>query len=161
LDFPIPLPLDIPQKLPSIAYMKAAFVVGLFLAMAASQTFAQGTALESTTTNTVTVAPSPAISPLVLEKVTVKQDVIDTQHLRLSGPLVRPMKAKRLREVPRRLFHAINPFAPQEDTDEFKGMARVSSQAWTTTVGWHPGASAFADPVTHESKMGLISVSRP
>src|SRR5258705_4665293 len=124
--------------------MKAVFVLCLFLGMALARSYGQATTLESASTNVAAVVPAPEISPLTLQKVTVKPDVIERQHLRLSGPLVRPMKAKRLREVPQRLFHAINPFARSEETDEFKGLPRVSSQAWSTSVGWHPGASAFA-----------------
>jgi hypothetical protein len=33
-----------------------------------------------------------------------------------------------------------------------------ASHAWTTTVGWHPGTSAFSDPVTHESQLKLVSI---
>jgi hypothetical protein len=167
-------PLDILGNLPFIACMKAAYVVCLFLGFAVDFSLAQSnvapsiitnTAAESTITTTATEVASPivapAVSPLLLERVTVKPDVIETKNLRFSGPAVAPFKAKRLREVPRRVLHAINPFAKQEEPPEFEGLPRVTSQAWTTTVGWHPGASAFADPVTHESRLGLISISRP
>jgi hypothetical protein len=96
----------------------------------------------------------------LLKQVTVKPDVIEKKKFRFSGPLVRPFKAKRVREAPRRLLNAINPFASRDADEEFKGAPRVSTRAWTTTVGWSPGASAFADPVTHESSMGVLSIGR-
>jgi len=32
------------------------------------------------------------------------------------------------------------------------------SRAWTTLAGWSPGTSAFADPMTHESKLILFTL---
>ena len=138
--------------------MKAVFAACLFLALTAGPVLAQATGLESS--KSAATAPEPAVSPLLLKQVTVKPDVIEKKRFRFSGPLVRPFKAKRVREVPRRLLHAINPFASSDTDEEFKGAPRVSTRAWTTTVGWSPGASAFADPVTHESSLGLLSIGR-
>ena len=33
------------------------------------------------------------------------------------------------------------------------------SRAWARLVGWHPGGSAFPDPMTHEAH-SMISISR-
>lgn len=33
------------------------------------------------------------------------------------------------------------------------------SRAWSSVVGWHPGGSAFPDPMTHEAH-SLISINR-
>ena len=143
--------------------MKAAFVLSVFLGFTVSQAFGQAIQTE------VSTSPKPAANPgiaaetagtkVTLDQLTPKADVVEKGQFRISGPLVRPFKAKKLREVPKRLFHVINPFARDEESD-LKGTQRVSTQAWATTVGWHPGSSAFADPVSHESSMSLISVSR-
>src|SRR5262249_105098 len=137
--------------------------LSVFLGFATSQVFGQSTQVE------VGATPKPAANSgvaaeasgtkVTLEQLTPKADVLEKGQLQISGPLVRPLKAKKVREVPKRLFHLINPFARNEESD-LKGMPRASTQAWATTVGWHPGRSAFADPISHESSMSLISISR-
>lgn len=32
------------------------------------------------------------------------------------------------------------------------------AQAWTSIVGWRPGASAFPDPISHEAGLTLVTV---
>ena len=61
--------------------------------------------------------------------------------------------------VPLNALKAVNPLAPTDAKEAPATVAGESPRAWTTTVGWHPGASAFPDPTTHESKLSLITVS--
>jgi len=142
--------------------MKAAFVFCFSLGLSISPVFGQNTQVEVGSAKapaTPGIAAETGGTKVTLEQLTPKADVIEKRHFRISGPLVRPFKAKKIREVPKRLLHVINPFARDEESD-LKGLPRLSSQAWTTTVGWHPGSSAFADPVSHESSMSLISISK-
>ena len=100
------------------------------------------------------------LAPLVIPDAPLAQsDTLSTKHLVIQGPLVRPFKAKSVLDAPRRLLHSINPFARRDHVEQIENPRDLSPHAWTTFVGWHPGASAFADPVTHESGMSLISVS--
>jgi hypothetical protein len=86
-------------------------------------------------------------------------NAIVRKHVTVSGPLVQPFKAKRLREVPKRLWHLVNPFAPAEPKPAYERTPALSTRAWSTTVGWSPGRSAFPDAVTHESTLSLVSFS--
>ncbi len=78
----------------------------------------------------------------------------------LSGPIVPPLKAKKFWEVPRRVLHLVNPFAPHETTPQVPGTRELSPRAWSTVVGWSPGRSAFPDETTHEPSMCLFSLTR-
>jgi len=54
---------------------------------------------------------------------------------------------------------AIHWFAPSQSTgmqDEGKAVDGLSPQAWTTTVGWNPGASAFPDARTSGPRLCLF-----
>jgi len=83
------------------------------------------------------------------------------KKLRLGGPAVRVFKAKKVLDVPRRVLNLLNPFTPLERNEVlFTPTRNLNSRAWTTTVGFHPGGSAFADATTHEPTMALISVGR-
>ena len=90
---------------------------------------------------------------------TIWTDVITTKHVRISGPLAHPLKARKLRDLPRRLFRLINPFAPAEEKEGVEPVYGLSPRPWTSMVGWQPGGSSEGGPLTHESSMGLISVS--
>lgn len=114
-------------------------------------------------TNSAAVAldlPAPSGTVLDLGSAPA-DDTIVKKNLQASGPLVRPFKAKKLREMPRRVLHLFNPFARTEAAAETVSVRELSPRAWTTTVGWHPGGSAFSDAVTHEPSLSLISLSRP
>ena len=88
----------------------------------------------------------------------LQSEAITTKNLQITGPLVQPFKAKKFHEFPKRLLHLVNPFArsqPKQQTLDFRD---YNPRAWASSISWRPGASAFADPVTHESSMGLFSV---
>lgn len=88
-----------------------------------------------------------------------RDDVITGKSFQVSGPLVRPLKANKIWNVPLRLLQLGNPFAPPEPKADLERVGNLSPRAWSTVVGWHPGASSWPDPITHEPKMSLISVS--
>jgi len=81
-------------------------------------------------------------------------------ELKMSGPLVQTFKVKRVSDVPRRALQLINPFAPVEHVEQVERTSGLSTRAWATTVGLHPGGSAFPDAATHESTMTLIAIGR-
>ena len=83
------------------------------------------------------------------------------KHLRIDGPLVRPFREKRIRDVRRRALQYVNPLAPTEAAaPQLERVRDLNPRAWTTIVGWNTGRSAFPDAVTHESTMGLVTASR-
>jgi hypothetical protein len=131
------------------------------LGLAAGQTLAQQPAKEATATltNSASMQEDTRLLAPLLEEPKGTQDVIAGKKVELRGPLVRPLKAKKLRDVPKALLQLINPFAVPEPKVEFESTHETSTRAWATTVGWHPGASAFPDPMTHESSMGLFTLS--
>src|SRR5882724_5967721 len=57
-------------------------------------------------------------------------------------------------------IQVFTPLTPQAQTKEAKNKieryGNMSSQPWTQTVGWHPGASEFPDTDMHESKLNVI-----
>jgi hypothetical protein len=124
--------------------------------------FAQQLGFESS--STATNASLPPIDQHLLQSLTqdsapAQADTVVKKNLRISGPLVRPFKAKKIVELPKRVLHLINPFARPEAKEGVENTRELSSRAWTTTVGWHAGGSSFQDAVTHEPTMTLISVS--
>lgn len=112
--------------------------------------------------------PTPAVpafdgpltpSLLTTEPQTTRQDVIAGKSLQVSGPLVHPLKAKRIWTIPLKLAQLLNPFAKSAAKMESEPVDGVSPRAWTTVVGWHPGASMFPDPKTDHLQLPLISLS--
>ena len=104
--------------------------------------------------------PADRISSLVTQDATpTNSDLKVGKKLRLRGPLIHPFKGRKLAEVPRRVLHLVNPFAPTgpEPTEHTQ---KLSARAWTSSVGLHPGMSAFPDAATHESSLSLVSLSR-
>ena len=50
--------------------------------------------------------------------------------------------------------------APSVSDKAAKTSGDRRTQAWVSIVGWHPGSSAFPDPIAHEAGLTLITVSR-
>jgi hypothetical protein len=79
---------------------------------------------------------------------------------RARGPIVSLFKTRSVREVPKRLFSLINPFPKKGEGENGPTLQRYSDlnpRAWSTVVGWHPTASAFPDPMTHEGNFGAVT----
>jgi hypothetical protein len=142
----------------SIAAMKAWILLPGLLSLFAAAVRAEDSRLEQSTRVTEDAAYYNKLVPLDAPR--VDSDVITKKKFRISGPLVRPFKAKKITEVPRRLLHLINPFA-RTDSPSGSSMQTVrdlSPRAWTTAVGWHSGGSSFQNEITHEPQMNLLSV---
>jgi hypothetical protein len=77
----------------------------------------------------------------------------------VDGPLVQLFHTARPGEVPKRLLHLINPFAPMETSSVVLNVPDEHQRAWTELVGWSPGVSAFPDPRTHQPSLSLFSMS--
>lgn len=51
---------------------------------------------------------------------------------------------------------AVRSLKVEEARNQVVDRRETDAQAWITLVGWHPGASAFADPATHEPRLVLF-----
>ena len=120
--------------------------------------------LSGTFTTPLGLRNPPVVSPAQLQASPRSAGAVALgSKYQLTGPLVRPFTGLRTRgfwSLPLRLLQAVNPFAAKRVDDDTGHAAGLSTRAWSTLVGWHPGASAFSDPVTHEPAMDLISVGR-
>ena len=135
----------------------------LTLSLATSKVLAQQPGLETSRpqTDSPPLRYDPHLAPLLIEDAQPTQsEAIQSKHLKVSGPLVHQFNAKKILDAPRRLLHLVNPFAHQEPRQELENVGDLSPRAWATVVGWHPGRSAFEDPVTHEPTMGFFSCSQ-
>jgi hypothetical protein len=68
-----------------------------------------------------------------------------------AGP-VKAIKTvgKKAAKVPAGIIRDMNPLAPMPDPEQHSLVLvdGESPRAWTTTVGWYPGTSAFPDAIT-------------
>ncbi len=130
--------------------MKVSSLFLLILSLAALRCFAQETsAATPATTN------SPAFRPDISAPIAPAKEhsaASSDQFVKKRAPV---SIGKRVVEVPRRVLHLINPFAPSEPKEGLENLRDLSPRAWTTTVGWHSGGASFADAVTHESSFGF------
>ncbi len=138
--------------------MTPRFWIYLALGVSAGSVMAAPPPLDTAVIDSPSKKTERDLTPYLADKLELKQDIIQKKHFRISGPLVRPFTG-RLREAPRRFLHVINPFAPTE-AEEQSGAPRASTQAWSTTVGWSTGPSGSDTAITHESKMGLVTVGK-
>ena len=139
--------------------MKMGRQLVLMLTLGAGPVLAQqqGRELSAAATNSAALRDeSRLLAPLIADT-KPSQDVLVRKNVELSGPLVRPFRARKIGEIPKRLLQLLNPFAPSERKEELESTRGLSARAWSSTVGWHPGGSAFSDAVTHEPTMSLIS----
>jgi hypothetical protein len=86
------------------------------------------------------------------------ENVISGKHFQITGPLVAPLKSKKLWDVPVRLLQLINPFQKPSGLEQPKGFREVDSMAWTTMADWK-GRSPFPDDTHHEAQLRLLTVS--
>ncbi len=91
---------------------------------------------------------------------TISSGAKTKSSVEVSGPLVAPLKSKKVSEVPKRFFQTINPFAPVKPEAREKP-AGTSTRAWSEIVGWGGAQSAFPNEATHEPRMVLVNVSKP
>jgi hypothetical protein len=53
-------------------------------------------------------------------------------------------------------FHWLGPVEPAKGRESLEPVEGISPQVWTTTVGWHPGGSAFQDDVNSSTGMPIF-----
>ncbi len=81
-----------------------------------------------------------------------------SKRLQIEGPLVAPIKSKKLWDFPKRIVQMLNPFSKSGHAQETADYAPVESRAWSTMAGWRPGRSAFLDDTEHEPQLRLLSI---
>ncbi|HLH53714.1 MAG TPA: hypothetical protein VKY92_08875 [Verrucomicrobiae bacterium] len=87
--------------------------------------------------------------------------LVGRTKVHISGPAVRPLKAKSASEFGQRLLHLFSPFAdvPPNVPPGAEVSAPVRARAWSTIVGWSPGRTAFPDDSWHEPpQIRLLSI---
>jgi hypothetical protein len=139
--------------------MASRFVIAL--ALAGLPMLAQEHQTAANLTNSATLHDEARVIAPIIEDARPARDVIVKKNVELSGPLVKPLTARRITDVPKRLLQLINPFTVSDRKEVLESTRGLSARAWSSTVGWNPGGSAFSDPTTHEASMSLISFSRP
>jgi hypothetical protein len=126
-------------------------------------------AAQPTTTDFTEATPEVSVSRnnsslLTKDRQLQRDDVIVGKKYTVTGLLVWPIKAIKLHKAGSaltKLLQAINPFSRENDaTEEARFEGELSTSAWTSSVGWHPGASGFPNAVTHEVGLTFVSVGR-
>ncbi len=139
------------------------WLVVLVTAMAA-QAQEPGVSATAPTTNSVTEHRISTPTMVLTEPPQApREDIITGTNYQVSGPLVGPIKAiksKKILQAPVRLLQAVNPLAITGPEGVETRTDHLSTRAWASIAGWHPGSSHLADPVTHESEMSLLTISR-
>jgi len=139
-------------------------IIGLIALISAEPLAAQQTTVDYSSATSGVPAYQNDSSLITKDPRRQRDDVLVGKKYTFTGLLVRPIKAIKLHKAGSalvKLLGAINPFAREQDSGEervFEG--ELSTRAWTSSVGWHPGASAFPNAVTHEVGLTFVSVGR-
>ena len=143
--------------MPFISFVKAGLFFAVILSLASGQLFARDEGVR--VTGATTSAPPASIVRVASssgdDAQLTKPDIVIGKNLQTTGALERPSSGRRILQLPQRIFHLINPFAPVQPQGEILNVRSYSPRAWASSVGWHLGGSAFPDELTHESTMGL------
>jgi hypothetical protein len=151
--------------------MRSVLFVSVVLLVGAAVALAQQQGLDASAgTNRIQTGASKDYTPLTMDVQLLSRVTEDTgktnaevaigKKLSVGGPLISTVKVKKASDVPRRVWSLINPFAPTENGEKLEGRSDLSPRAWASTVGFHPGSSAFPDATTHEPTMAVLSVHR-
>ena len=134
----------------------------LLVTLVVAHANAQQKEIESSVNQNAAALQAERLSSLLSDdKLNDKTDVAIGKKLRIGGPVVHSFKVKKAMEVPGRIIKLLNPFAASEGAaPAIEQKRNLSTRAWATTVGFHPGGSAFPDATTHESSMTLLTVGR-
>ena len=108
--------------------------------------------LESDLMNLESLKQGLQLKPPTAPAATVGNVVID-------GPLPEVFAPAKPLEISKKLLNLVNPLAPVEPVVVLPKVRKVSHSAWSTQVGWTPGASAFPDERTHQPVLTFISLS--
>lgn len=83
---------------------------------------------------------------------------VSKTKVRVSGPLVGPLKARGASDLAHRVFRLVNPLSSSPPNVSPAASGPVNTRAWSTIVGWNPGRSAFPDGAWHEPpQLRLVS----
>jgi hypothetical protein len=86
--------------------------------------------------------------------------VSKTTKVRVSGPIVQPLKAKTGADLSHSVLHLFSPFAKEQPAWQTAPSGPVNTRAWSTIAGWNPGRSAIPDETWHEPPhLNLISIN--
>ena len=143
--------------------MRAVLLIIVFLTAATVRIAAQQRDLGSSSHGTNSAALTKALESLSLTAADTSKATSNISlgnQLTISGPVVETIKVKRISDAPRRVLQLINPFSPLEHVDQVERTSNLTTRAWATTVGTHPGAPAFPDVTTHESTLSLMAIGR-
>lgn len=101
---------------------------------------------------------------VISEPQLVRNDEVAVKKFKMTGFLVRPFKAMRLHKAPgavASVFQAINPFSKEKaSTQDKRFEGELSAVAWSSSIGWRAGNSGMSNPVTQETGLTALSVSR-
>ncbi len=144
--------------------MRTVSLLAMVLVFSATPLFAQELAQTNhlvAATNAVTDSLStPRLFLLEPADYSANEHFVLQKKIRVSGPLVGPAKARSFSDFLRRVGHLFNPLAPESSGSVALSSAPTSGRAWSTLVGWSPGASAFPTEAHHEPPhLDLISFS--
>jgi len=132
----------------------------LLVTLVVAHANAQQKDIESSVNQKASAQAERLSSLLSDDKLNDQTDVAIGKKLRIGGPVVHSFKVKKAMEVPGRIIKLLNPFAASEPAPAIEQKRNLSTRPWATTIGFHPGGSAFPDATTHESSMTLLTVGR-
>jgi len=156
----VPAPLDSSSDLHSILTMKLSVPV-LAVLLSCSPLLAQ-----QQHSDVIPSGPDSAVAPRNLSEALSEKAPQENAHItvgkrfQVNGPLAQPFKTHKLRTLPRRLFHWINPFAPSERQEEVLRSRDYDTRPWSSTEAWRSGGPWFPNEAYHEGGLSVISVHR-
>jgi hypothetical protein len=137
--------------------MNRRLLLSLGFSLVAACSLAQQVTGDTAPTGTVIRSEPLSVAPAR----PAQSDVVLKNQIKVSGPLAQPFKEGTFSQKSRGLLQLINPFAPVGPKPEIEKRTKgLSTRAWSTTVGWNPGGSAFPDATTHEAGLVLVSVHK-
>jgi hypothetical protein len=151
-------PLDNHHDWLSILIMWA--ILLLVIALGVAQANAQQKEIESSAHQDTSADQIDKVLKAIADEEKAQTEIPIGKKVKVRGPLANTFKAKKVMDVPRRMLKLLNPFAPNETGATLEEKRNVTTRAWATTVGLHPGRSAFPDVTTHEPTLTLVTVGR-
>jgi hypothetical protein len=145
--------------------MKAGWLILGLVLSGATRTIAQQQVYTNDFAAGTNVVEVPTKAPSVFQltqpsDTNVSVHVVLKTKVRVSGPLVGPVKAKTASDFSRKVAHLFSPFASEEFNPQSVPSGPRTAQAWSAIVGWHPGGSAFPTESQHEPpELRLLSIS--
>src|SRR5262245_62411745 len=111
----------------------------LVIALSVAQANAQQKQVESSVHQDSSEKIERLVNAIAGEELKAQTEISIGKKVKVGGPLAGAFKAKKVLEVPRRVLKLLNPFAPGEPSRTIEERRNLSTSAWATTVGLHPG----------------------